>query len=421
MRLFGHARDLLPELLGFVVFAEDGDVELVLRQAVILGDQVPGELDGVGFEVIAEGEIAQHLEESVVAAGVADIFEIVVLAARADAFLGGGGAGVVALFESQEDFLELVHAGVGEQQRGVVGGEQRGTAHDAMAAGVEEVEKALPDVVTCHVFIVAVGRGARAGVGPAGRARTSRPLGGAHRGGREQCLSGGHHRIHLLPWVPVFWFWIDGAPPLRPVAEPLGSQVSVAGEGIVVSELSPARWADDKVLRRIFEPFVSTDWAAIHVFRPSLTIRLKILQWRLPVARQLSYDHERSDFAVPGQHAEFTRSRVKAYQISVPGAFQGSLPQWPHHKGVRQPFVLVGSRGSELIPVPHEMPLKIVAMFKRHGAGYFTNCTSAGDGLRGGGSAGGTPGRFFAPAATVLVGLSGCMSAARANNLRKRI
>ena len=265
------------------------------------------------------------------------------------------------------------------------------------------------------------GEGRSAGVGPAGRARTSRPLGGAHRGGREQCLSGGHHRIHLLPWVPVFWFWIDGAPPLRPVAEPLGSQVSVAGEGIVVSELSPARWADDKVLRRIFEPFVSTDWAAIHVFRPSLTIRLKILQWRLPVARQLSYDHERSDFAVPGQHAEFTRSRVKAYQISVPGAFQGSLPQWPHHKGVRQPFVLVGSRGSELIPVPHEMPLKIVAMFKRHGAGYFTNCTSAGDGLRGGGSAGGTPGRFFAPAATVLVGLSGCMSAARANNLRKRI
>ena len=42
-----HAGDLLPELLGFVVFAEDGDVQLVLRKAVILGQQLPGEIDGI--------------------------------------------------------------------------------------------------------------------------------------------------------------------------------------------------------------------------------------------------------------------------------------------------------------------------------------------------------------------------------------
>ena len=50
----GHAGDLLPELLGLVVLAEDGDVQLVLRQAVILGEQVPGELDRFGLEVVAE-------------------------------------------------------------------------------------------------------------------------------------------------------------------------------------------------------------------------------------------------------------------------------------------------------------------------------------------------------------------------------
>ena len=76
--------------------------------------------DGVGFEVVAEGEVAEHFEERVVAAGVADVFEIVVFAAGADAFLGGGGAVVVAAFEAQENLLELVHAGVGEEQRGVV-------------------------------------------------------------------------------------------------------------------------------------------------------------------------------------------------------------------------------------------------------------------------------------------------------------
>src|SRR5207248_7051118 len=51
----GHARYLLPQFFGFVVLAEDGDVELVFGHAVDFGDQVPGELDGFGFEVVAEG------------------------------------------------------------------------------------------------------------------------------------------------------------------------------------------------------------------------------------------------------------------------------------------------------------------------------------------------------------------------------
>ena len=88
----GHAGHLLPELFGLVVLAEDGDVELVLGQAVVLGDQVPGELDGFGFEVVAEGEIAQHLEERVMAARVADVLQVVVLAAGAHALLRAGGA-----------------------------------------------------------------------------------------------------------------------------------------------------------------------------------------------------------------------------------------------------------------------------------------------------------------------------------------
>jgi hypothetical protein len=111
-----------PQLLGLVVVLEDGDVEPVLGQAVDLGHQLPGVLDGFLLEVVAEGEIPQHLEEGVVAAGAADVLEVVVLAAGADAFLRRGGAGVVALLLAKEDVLELVHARVGKQQRGVVGG-----------------------------------------------------------------------------------------------------------------------------------------------------------------------------------------------------------------------------------------------------------------------------------------------------------
>ena len=53
---------------------------------------VPGELDGALLEIVAEGEIAEHLEEGVVARGVADIVEVVVLAAGAHAFLRRGRA-----------------------------------------------------------------------------------------------------------------------------------------------------------------------------------------------------------------------------------------------------------------------------------------------------------------------------------------
>ncbi len=106
------------------------------------------------LEVTAEGEIAEHLEEGVVAAGVADCFRVFVgkrcFAAGADAFLGGGGAGVVAFLVAEEDLFELVHACVGEEQGGVVRGDEGAGAHDAVVACVEEVEKALADVVTGH-------------------------------------------------------------------------------------------------------------------------------------------------------------------------------------------------------------------------------------------------------------------------------
>ena len=49
-------------------------------------------------------------------------------------FCAGRGACVVALFEAEENVLELVHPGVGEEQRGIVRRDERRAAHDAMAA-----------------------------------------------------------------------------------------------------------------------------------------------------------------------------------------------------------------------------------------------------------------------------------------------
>ena len=114
----------------------DRGQEPVLGQTVLLGDQVPGKLDRQRLEVVAEAEIAQHLEEGVVPGGVADIVEIVVLAAGADAFLRGGGALVGPLLDAGEHVLELHHAGVGEHQgRVVVRHQRRGGARSRAHAG----------------------------------------------------------------------------------------------------------------------------------------------------------------------------------------------------------------------------------------------------------------------------------------------
>src|SRR5262249_61811083 len=67
-----QAGDLLPQIERLVVVDIDGDDEAILGKAEVPGDQVPGELDGAVLEVVAEGEVAQHLEEGVMAGGVAD-------------------------------------------------------------------------------------------------------------------------------------------------------------------------------------------------------------------------------------------------------------------------------------------------------------------------------------------------------------
>ena len=152
--LSGDAR-LNPKPLGFVVARdgrvafEDGHVELCRIDAEPLwrSQQLPGVGDGFALEVVAEAEIAEHLEEGVMAAGEADVFEIVMLSAGADAFLRGGSAGVVAALGTEEDILELVHAGVGEEQRWIIGRNERRGVHRAMHFGLEKAQKIFANLV----------------------------------------------------------------------------------------------------------------------------------------------------------------------------------------------------------------------------------------------------------------------------------
>ncbi len=149
--LLRQTGNLLPEIEGFVVVDIDGRQQLLGRDAEFLGDQPPGELDGAFLEVIAEREIAEHLKKGVMPRGVADIVEVVVLAAGAHAFLRRDRARIGTLFEAGEDILELHHAGIGEHQGRIVTRHERRGRHDFVPLVGEKLEESRADIVdACH-------------------------------------------------------------------------------------------------------------------------------------------------------------------------------------------------------------------------------------------------------------------------------
>src|SRR5919106_2584048 len=115
-----NADHLGPELEGLVVGLVHRGPEALGSETIDVREELPGEADRVLLEVVAEGEIAQHLEERMVARGIADVLEVVVLAAGAQASLRGGRAAVGTLLLAEEHVLELHHARVDEEERRVV-------------------------------------------------------------------------------------------------------------------------------------------------------------------------------------------------------------------------------------------------------------------------------------------------------------
>ena len=64
-----------PEAEPLVAF-EDRHPDVLLAEAEDLAGELPGEGDRLVLEVVAEGEVAEHLEEGEVAGGVADVVDV---------------------------------------------------------------------------------------------------------------------------------------------------------------------------------------------------------------------------------------------------------------------------------------------------------------------------------------------------------
>jgi len=82
--------------------------------------------------------------------GAADLFQVVVLAPRADALLGTARPDIVSLFQAEKDVLELVHPRIGEEKGRIIVWNEAGTGNDGMPALMEILEELCPDFSTCH-------------------------------------------------------------------------------------------------------------------------------------------------------------------------------------------------------------------------------------------------------------------------------
>jgi hypothetical protein len=155
----GLFEDAGPDVVGFLVQLGrlalaglvDGGKEALRRDAPDLGEQLPAPGERVLLEVVSEGPVAQHLEHRVVVGVEADVLEVVVLAAGADAFLRVGHARRIPgrLLLTKKDRDELVHAGVCEKQIGRIGQERR-RRHDCVLFLAKEIEKRLSDLRRGH-------------------------------------------------------------------------------------------------------------------------------------------------------------------------------------------------------------------------------------------------------------------------------
>ena len=159
-----EAGHLFPQRERVVVVGEHGGDQPGTIEGEVAGQELPREGDRVGLEVVAEREVAEHLEECVMAGGAPDVLEVVVLAARPYALLAGRRAAAVAPLLAEEHALELHHARSGEEQGGIVAGDERRRAHARVPLALEVPQERLAEERALHFpFILSAGQVTRSG------------------------------------------------------------------------------------------------------------------------------------------------------------------------------------------------------------------------------------------------------------------
>ena len=148
--LRGHADLVSPDREGLVVVQIDGRIEPVRIKSDHLRQELPRPVDRFRLEIVAEGEVAQHLKECAVSRRVADIFDV----AGADALLAGRDALSRRHLGAGKVRLQRRHARVDEQHGIVPVRHERKGLHREMSLALHEIEKHLSELVYSVFFHV---------------------------------------------------------------------------------------------------------------------------------------------------------------------------------------------------------------------------------------------------------------------------
>ncbi len=126
----------LPYIICLVIFQINGHPEFVLGQIQDVGYKLPCPADSLLLEIIAEREIAQHLEKRRMPRGDADVVDI----HRPEAFLACGHPLRRRLLLPCEIRLHRRHAGIDEQHARIVPRHQREAGELIMRLALEEIQ-----------------------------------------------------------------------------------------------------------------------------------------------------------------------------------------------------------------------------------------------------------------------------------------
>ena len=144
--LHRHADLLVPDGLRLVVAVVHRDPQAVAVEPERLGRQLPAPRNDLALEVVAEAEVAEHLEEHEVPLGSTDVVEVVVLASGTGALLAADGALVGRYLVADEVRLEGNHAGHREQHGRIVG-DQACRRHHRVSSCREEIQEGVAQLV----------------------------------------------------------------------------------------------------------------------------------------------------------------------------------------------------------------------------------------------------------------------------------
>ncbi len=128
----------MPDIRRFVIVFINGDGEPIRidTEPLFLSQKFPCPVDGFGFEIVAEAEVPEHLEEGVVISRPSDVVDIT----GSKALLTSCRLGEVEFDFAEKVVLELIHPGRSKQDRRIPSRDQDVAGLAMMTFGLVKTE-----------------------------------------------------------------------------------------------------------------------------------------------------------------------------------------------------------------------------------------------------------------------------------------